>query len=239
MKITETNDLKIYPTKQSIDKPLGLPPPFNDKNGVYVVTGGQGSGKSTWLNSALTCRKKDGKIFSGCFENVFYATPFECFTSEENHPFKNHIKTRLFHEFNADMLNNIVEQALELKHESKGNSILVIDDFSEELKNNSTINLLKKIINKHRHYHLSIIISTLSMKSIPRSIRALIDFFIIFKPKGLIELEGYTDEIFGVSKKEMLDVMNFVYDDDHNFLMYNNKKGYFYKNFNKFTIAST
>lgn len=237
MKITEENDLKIYPTKQSIDKPLGLPAPFNDKNSVFVVTGGQGSGKSTWLNSALTCRKKDGKIFSGCFENVFYATPEECFTSEENHPFKNHIKTRLFHEFNADMLNNIVEQALKLKHESKGNSILVIDDFSEELKNNSTINLLKKIINKHRHYHLSIIISTLSMRSVPRPIRALIDFFVIFKPKGLIELEGYTDEIFGLSKKEMLDVMNFVYDDDHNFLMYNNKKGYFYKNFDKFTIA--
>jgi hypothetical protein len=123
-----------------------------------------------------------------------------------------------------------------LKHEKKGNSILVIDDFSEDLKNLATINLLKKIINKHRHYHLSILISTLSMKSIPRPIRALIDFFVIFKPKGLIELEGYTDEIFGVSKKEMLDIMNFVYDSDHNFLLYSNKKGYFYKNFDRFTI---
>jgi adenosyl cobinamide kinase/adenosyl cobinamide phosphate guanylyltransferase len=239
MQITETNDLRIYPTKQSIDKPLGLPAPFADRNSVFVVTGGQGSGKSTWLNSALTCRKADGKIFSGCYHNVFYATPEECFTSEEDHPFKNHVKSRLFHVFNADMLNNIVEQALELKHEKKGNSILVIDDFSEELKNPQTINLLKKIINKHRHYHLSILISTLSMKSIPKGIRALIDYFVIFKPKGLIELEGYTDEIFGVSKREMKDIMEFVYDGDHNFLLYNNKKGYFYKNFDRFTIAST
>ena len=92
MRITEENNLKIYPTKQSIDKPLGLPSLFQDKKSVYVVTGGQGSGKSTWLNSALTCRKIDGKIFSGCFEKVFYATPEECFTSEEDDPFKNHIK---------------------------------------------------------------------------------------------------------------------------------------------------
>jgi hypothetical protein len=199
------------------------------------VTGGQGSGKSTWLNSALTCRKTDGKIFSGCFEKVFYATPEECFSSEE-HPVKNHVKSRLFHEFNADMLNNVVEQSLENKHENKGNSILVIDDFSEELKSLDTIRLLKKIINKHRHYHLSIVISSLSMKSIPKAIRSLIDYYVIFKPKGLIELEGYTDEIFGLSKKDMIDVMDFVFDGAHNFLMYDNKRGVFYKNFDKFTI---
>ena len=75
------------------------------------------------------------------------------------------------------------------------------------------------------------------MKSVPKGIRALIDYFVIFKPKGLIELEGYTDEIFGVSKREMKDIMEFVYDGDHNFLLYNNKN--FYKNFDKFTIAST
>jgi hypothetical protein len=236
MRITEENNLKIYPTKQSIDKPLGLPHPFADKNSCYVVTGGQGSGKSTFVCSALTNRQKDGKIFSGCFERVFYATPYECFTSEEDHPFKNHVKSRLFHEFNSDMLNNVVQQALEIKHENQGNSILVIDDFSEELKNKDTILLLKKKINKHRHYHLSVIISALTMKSIPKTIRGLIDYYVIFKPKGLIELEGFSEEIMALNKKDMMDVMDFVYDSDHNFLMYNNKKGWWYKNFSKFSI---
>lgn len=236
MNIVEKHDLKIYPTKQSIDKPLGLPTVLDDRNSVYVVTGGQGSGKSTWLNSAMTCRKKDGKIFAGCFEKVFYATPEECFTSEENHPFKDHVKTRLFHEFNVEMLNNVVEQALENKHENKGNSILVIDDFSEDLKNLETIRVLKKIINKHRHYHLSILISALNTKSIPKSIRGLVDYFVIFKPKGLIELEGYTDEVFGLTKKEMMNVLDFVFDAPHNFLMYNNKRGVFFKNFDRFLL---
>lgn len=236
MKIVEKNDLKIYPTKQSIDKPLGLPQVLDNKNSVFVVTGGQGSGKSTWLNSATTCRKPDGKIFSGCYERVFYATPLECFTSEKDHPFKDHVKTRLFHTFDSKMLENIVSQALDLKHEHKGNSLLIIDDFSEELKNPQTIKLLKKIINKHRHYHLTIILSALTLKVIPRQIRSLVDYYIIFKPKGLIELEGFTDEIFGVSKKLMMKILNFVFDAPHNFLMYHNKKNSYFKNFNRFII---
>ena len=233
--IVEKSELKIHPTKQTIDKPLGLPRPFDDKNGIYVLTGGQGSGKSTWLHSALTCRKKDGKIFAGCFTRVFYATPEEVMDSEENHPFRNHVKTRLFHTFNKEMLENVIEQALEVKRQGH-NSLLVIDDFTEELSSLDTIRHLKKIINKHRHYHLSILITSLNMRAIPRMIRSLIDMFVIFKPKGLIEMESYMEEIFGLNKKQMMEVFDFVFDEPHNFLMYNNKTGEFYRNFDRFTI---
>ena len=150
---------------------------------------------------------------------------------------KHHIKSRLFHTFDEKMLNTIVEQALKNKHENKGNSLLVLDDFSEELKHPSTIQLLKKIINKHRHYHLSILISAQTMRSIPKNIRSLVDFYVCFKPKGLIEIEGYSEEIFGLNKKELLDVMTFVYDKPHNFLMYANKRNYFYKNFDRFVLT--
>ena len=129
------------------------------------------------------------------------------------------------------MLNSVVEQALENKHENDGNSILVIDDFSEEYKNPLTIRLLKKIINKHRHYHLTIVLSALTMKSIPKPIRSLIDVYVIFKPKGLIELEDYTTEIFALSKNEMNSLLDFVFDAPHNFLFYNNRRNEFYKNF--------
>ena len=237
MRVEKTSNLKIYPTKQSIDRPLGIPPPFQDKNSVYVITGGQGSGKSSWIHSALTCRKQDGKIWSGCFNRVMYCSPEETFSSEESHPMKNHVKSRLFHTFDEDMLNNVIQQALEVKHESKGSSLLVIDDFSEEYKNLSTIRLLKKIINKHRHYHLSIALSSLLMKSVPKQIRGLVDYYVIFKPKGLIELEGFTDEVFGLSRKEMLRVMDFVFDAPHNFLLYDNKRNHFHKNFDRLILS--
>lgn len=233
MKIVETNNLKIYPTKQTINHPLGLPPPFDDRNQIIVLTGAMGSGKSTWLHSALTCKKKDGRIFAGCYERVLYATPEECFSSEENHPMKKHVKSRLFHEFNEKMLSNVAEQALNCKHLYDGNTLLCIDDFSEELKNVETIKLLKKLIFKHRHLHLTIVISCLTMKSIPKSIRSLVDVYCIFKPKGLNELEDYLTEVFALKNLQMQRLMDFVFDKPHNFLMYNTRHNHYYKNFDK------
>ncbi len=234
MKIVEENILKIYPTKQTINAPLGLPLPFDDRNQIIVITGAMGSGKSTWLHSALTCKKKDGRIFAGVYERVLYATPEECFSSEENHVMRKHIKSRLFHEFNIKMLENVAEQALQNKHENEGsNTLLVIDDFSEELKNIDTIRLLKKLIFKHRHLRLTICISCLLMKSIPKSLRSLVDVYVIFKPKGLNELEDYLTEIFALKNNQMLRLMDFVFDRPHNFLMYNTRHNAYYKNFDK------
>jgi hypothetical protein len=56
--------------------------------------------------------------------------------------------------------------------------------------------------------------------------------------KGLTELEGFTDEIFGLSRREMLRVMDYVFDAPHNFLMYDNKRNVFHKNFNKISGVS-
>ena len=39
--ILETNNLKIYPTEQTIDQKLGLPSVFEDRNAVYIVSGGR------------------------------------------------------------------------------------------------------------------------------------------------------------------------------------------------------
>jgi len=50
----ETNDLKIIPTKQTIDSSLGVPLPFPDKNSCIVVSGGMGTGKTTFMNSIMT-----------------------------------------------------------------------------------------------------------------------------------------------------------------------------------------
>ena len=74
------------------------------------------------------------------------------------------------------------------------------------------------------------------MKSIPKSIRSLIDVYVIFKPKGLLELENYTTEIFGMSKQEMTNLLDFVFDVPHTFLFYNNRTNQFYKNFDLISI---
>ena len=171
-------------------------------------------------------------------KKYFTLLPKSAFPAKKITHSKTTQKAGFFHEFNVEMLDTVVKQAMELKRDhKKANCCLIVDDFSEELKNPTTITRLKKIINKHRHLHLTIIISALSLKFIPKTIRGLIDYYILFKPKGLIELESYTEEIFGLSKKTMMKVLNFVFDGPHEFLMYGLKKSAFYKNFDRFTIS--
>ncbi len=227
----ENNNLRIVPTRQTIDKKLGVPPPFPDKNSCYVVAGGQGSGKTTFMNSIMTNNSADGRVFYKRFEKVFYMTPREVMTSEATHPFKDHDESRLYHELSVKNLDNIIEQALEEKADG-GNSCLIIDDFSEELKNNELIKHLKKLIHKHRHYRLNIIISVLTLKSLPKPLRSLIDIYILFKPKSLIEVETMSEEIFGLSKRNLLQLFDYVFDAPHIFLFYNQRSNKFYKNFN-------
>ena len=231
----ETNDLKIIPTKQTIDSSLGVPLPFPDKNSCIVVSGGMGTGKTTFMNSIMTNKSNEGRVYYKKFESVFYMTPLEVMNSEVNHPFKNHEPTRLYHELTVANLDNIIEQALENKKEGF-NSCLIIDDFSEELKDIKLEKHLKKLIFKHRHYRINIIISLISLKNCPRSIRSLIDVYILFKPKSFIEIETMSDEIFGLSKKELLSVFDYVFDEPHTFLFYNQRLNEFYRNFDKLKL---
>ena len=120
--------------------------------------------------------------------------------------------------------------------EDGGNSCLIIDDFSEELKDLKLEKHLKKLIHKHRHYRINIIISLLTLKSLPKSLRSLIDVYILFKPKSLIEVETMSDEIFGLSKKDLLTLFEYVFDEPHTFLFYNQRLNKFYKNFNKLRL---
>lgn len=234
MKIEEVHesDLVIKPQKQSIDKSLGVPPPFPDKCSVILVSGPMGSGKSSFIANLFKATGKN-RIYRKVFESVYYVTPKEVFDSEDDHVFKDHSK--VYHDLSQDTFNQIIEQSIATKNDD-GDNCLVIDDFSEQLKNKQTEYNLRKLINKHRHYRLNIILSMLNQKSLAKSLRALIDVVILFKPKSMVETENFSQEVFGLTKDETKALFNFVYDKPYNFLMYNARTHTFYKNFNRLII---
>jgi adenosyl cobinamide kinase/adenosyl cobinamide phosphate guanylyltransferase len=234
MKIEEIeySDLVIKPAKQSIDNKLDVPPPFPDRCSVIFVSGGMGTGKSTFIANLFKATGKN-RIYRKVFESVMYATPKEVFDSEEDHAFKNHPK--VYHDLTQDTFNKISEQAIATKNDD-GNSCLVIDDFSEQLKNKQTEYNLRKLINKHRHLKLNIIISALNQKALAKTLRALIDVVILFKPKSMVETENFSQEVFGLTKDEAKALFDFVFDAPYNFLMYNARTHTFYKNFNRLIL---
>ena len=230
----DTAEIKIKTTKQTIDDKLGVPPPFMDKCGVYVITGSMGSGKSSFLNSIMT-RGGLAKVFKGIFDEVHYVTPREVMDSEENHPFKNHPAERVYHNLNPDTFEKIKNDAMGIKDKG-GNSALIIDDMSEFLKIKSVELALKGLIFKHRHHKINIIITLLTLKSLPKALRSLVDCYIIFKPKSLIEIASFADDVFGLSKKDIKQLLDFTFDEQYNFLFYNQRNNTYHKNFTKLKL---
>jgi hypothetical protein len=228
----ETNDIKIKPSKQNTDMSLGVKPPFLDRPSVYVITGSAGSGKSSFVESIMT-KGGTGQVFKKAFETVFYSTPEETMSSTPDHPFKDH--PRIYHDLKSETFENIIEQALATKNDG-GNSCLILDDWSEELKTKRVEHILRKLIHKHRHYHLQIMITLLTLKSLPKSLRSMIDAYIIFKPKSIIEIQSFADDVFALDKKDLKHLMEYTFDEKYNFLFYNQRDNEYYKNFTRLKL---
>lgn len=237
MLITEAehNDLRVKPSKQNIDGELGVPPPFINKPAVYAIIGAMGSGKSCFTNSIMTATGK-GQVFRRKFDYVFYSTPKECFDSEgENHPFAKHSPSRLYHDLSQKTFDAITEQLSSAKEEDK-KSCIILDDWSELYKNKMVLANLQRLIYKHRHFSCNIILTALNLKSIPRQLRALIDVYIIFRPKSVVAIRDFVDDVLGMTRKDAQSLMDYIYDQPYNFMFYNQRTHTFYKNFNKLTL---
>lgn len=230
-KVAESS-LHIKPTKQNIDDSLGVPPPFPNKNSVIFISGGQGTGKSTFISNLFKA-KGANRIYRKVFDTVLYATPEEVFTSEEDHIFKGH--PRVYHDLSPETFQTIIDAAVETKAEG-GNSVLVIDDFSEELKKKQTEYMLRKLINKHRHMKLNIVLSALNQKALAKTLRSLLDVVILFKPKSMIETDNFGEEVFGLNRADTKTLFDYVFDKPYNFLMYNARTNTFYKNFDELKL---
>lgn len=230
-KVAESN-LTIKPTRQNIDDSLGVPPPFPNKNSVIFISGGQGTGKSTFISNLFKA-KGANRIYRKVFDTVMYATPEEVFTSEEDHIFKGH--PRVYHDLSPETFKTIIDTAVETKQDG-GNSILVIDDFSEQLKLKQTEYMLRKLINKHRHMKLNIVISALNQKALAKTLRSLLDVVVLFRPKSMIETDNFGEEVFGLNRADTKTLFDYVFDKPYNFLMYNARTNTFYKNFDELKL---
>ena len=241
MKITEIdNELpKIKPVKEIMNIYIdGIDPNLPNRNGfIYALIGSPGTGKSSLLLSLF----RDRNYYKKKFNNLYLITPENSFTSVVNHPFKNHSK--VYHDLNEDVLENIYEELMELKHScledgyDMETSCLIIDDFANDLKDKQIIKILKRILTKSRHIGCSIIFTLQAYNLFPLVLRKMLTNITLFKPKNRAELDSVRKELINLNEEKTLELMNYIFDEEYNHLDVDCTDNSIRKNFELLEIA--
>ena len=236
MKITEVkNDLpNMNPIKERMDIYI---PKINEslprRNGfVYALIGAGGSGKSSLMLSMF----KSPQYYRCKFDNIFYFTPASSFLSVEKHPFSHHDK--VYHDLDAETLDSIYVELLALKEEALINgcplehSLIVIDDYANDLKDKELSKKINQAIVKTRHLNCCWILTLQSYTLLPKVLRKQITNATIFKPNNNEEWDSINKELLNMSKPNLINLYNYCFDKPYQHLDIDCKENKLYKNFN-------
>ena len=129
---------------------------------------------------------------------------------------------------------NIYDELNEIKESSKRTqySVIVIDDFAADLKNNNITAMLNKMIIKARHLACSFIFTLQSYTLFPKVLRKQLTFISIFKPKNYYEFETLATELLNMKKDDALTLFNYVFDESYKHLDVCTVTNKYYKSFN-------
>ena len=194
---------KIIAPKFKCDNALGdeIPAPLPCMNFAMGIFGNAGSGKTSFLMSLLTSRRPN-KVYRGVFDHVYFIMPPHSRASLASSLFDDHPPEKVYDDLDEEVLEEILEKAKETaSSEESGNSLIIIDDCTANLKDKAVEKLLRKIIFNRRHYHISLIVLAQSYNQVPLALRKTLSNFICFRPANKKEVESIFTELVFQPKK--------------------------------------
>jgi hypothetical protein len=203
---------------------------------IYVLTGSGGSGKTNVLLKFF--KSKD--LYRNKFDNIYCIHPSSSFLSVAKHPFEEHDK--IFHELSESLLYEIYDELIaikekRLKKKKKPHySLIIIDDFADNLKDKSLLVALNKMIIKARHIACGFIFTLQSFYYFPKLLRKQITFASIFKPKNVEEWYSISKELLNLNQVDALKLYDYVFDEPYNHIDLDTVNNLMYKNFNQLKI---
>lgn len=234
------NGLEVKKTSFSVDKrdatiPKPLPRTYNH---FLLITAKPRQGKTTLMFSLLTFRKSP---YYRKFDKVYVFSP-SLATSKQDR-LKSVPKEQKYPELTEENLQKVYDEI-----ENSGERVLLLcDDVVNDIKKNSgVLPLLNKMMMNRRHIcgtdddgegaGLSMWLSTQVFNKLPRSLRSVADYHIIFKSTNKKELDTIFEEIILLPKPLFEEVCKYVFEDKHNFLLIDTNESYenmYHKNLNK------
>lgn len=244
MEITEEHNRaipKLEPVKEIMNIHIpniidGIP----NRNGfIWVLSGSGGSGKSSLLLNFFRTKQ----LYKHKFDNIFYICPQSSYLSVYKHPFEKHNQSRVFHELNENVLDNIYSELKDIKLENAEAekedyqyNCVIVDDMADSLKDKDIQKKLNQMLIKARHLSCAFIFTLQSYLYFPKILRKQITNITIFKPKNSEEWESMTKEILHMKKDDATILYDYVFNEPYSHLDIDTTNDTLYKNFNKLTI---
>jgi hypothetical protein len=257
--ILNPHNSKVKPIKEKMK--VFIPNIINknipNRNGfIWLINGSGGRGKSSMVLSLF----RDKNMYRNIFNNIYLFVPISSFSSVVNNPFKNH--ENVYHELNVDILEDIFNELTAIKVEATKKkekkkkvyvdeetddddiekkqeieySLIIIDDFADQLKQKAIFNQLNKMCLKARHLCCSFIFLTQNYYYFPKRIRCQITNGTFFEPNNEEEYEAIRKEVIKFNEDDARKIYDYVFDANYNHLDIDLFENKYYKNFNLLNI---
>jgi hypothetical protein len=227
---------KTKPIKEKMDKYV---PDIIDgvarRNGtIALYVGSGGSGKTSYLlNQMKTVYKKK-------FHHIYYFCPSSSFASVKNHAFEKHDK--VYNELDADTLEEIKGEMTQRKDEMEDGdeqeySLILIDDFANNLKDKLLLRTLNSMLIKARHLNCFFIFTVQSYLYFAKILRKQLTWCSIFSGvRNKEEWRTIREELLKMNEEDAKKLYDYVFDEPYNHLDLDLFEEKIYKNGNLLDI---
>jgi len=204
MQVIPLDKPKLKPVKMNVDDIIdpklaeypAIKQCFGTSN-TTLISGGTGSGKTTWLIQMLKT------IFKGVYHDIFVIMPensMKSIADKDNVFKKNIVPENMYHTYDVDTLSEICDKIEENASEGYY-TLLLIDDFGNQLKNKAEAKILQSMFLKNRHLRLTAFILVQNFYMMPKGIREITNNAILFNTNKSMN-EKFFNEMMDIKKDD-------------------------------------
>lgn len=225
------NEIELTIPRVLCDKPLSprVKPPLPSCSGFCIsVVGSAGSGKTSLMVSLM--KSKDA--YRKRFDNIITVIPSSSLASLKSNPFDALDDSQKFETLDRATIVEIIEMVEGYRDEDEL-TLLILDDVSASLQDMGILKQMMRLFLNRRHLNLSIISISHSLSghgSLPFTVRKNISHLALFKPSS--NIDTLNSEFLNLPKRKFRELIDYVYDKRHNFLLLETSTGALFKNFN-------
>jgi hypothetical protein len=238
--ISETPNTKIPKTKPVKETMEVYVPDIVEgvarrNGGIILYIGSGGSGKTSHLLGQMRT------VYKKKFHHIYYFCPSSSFLSVAKHPFEKHDK--VYHELTAEALDDIKEELTSIKEDREEDdmpeySLVIIDDFANNLKDKHLLSKLNSMLIKARHLSCCFLFTVQSYLYFPKMLRKQLTWVSIFS--GVRNKEEWltiSKELLKMKEDEAKQLYDYVFDKPYEHLDIDSFEEKFYKNGNLLQIS--